>query len=134
MTVSLNGTVVSTVRDCELTEGPIAFQSEGAEVHLRNTDGYLRPGMYGKARVLLDTRQNVVTVPSTALQRRGNQVELFYVDPTLGIAKRAPVEIGWDDGVRVQVRGLKGKEQIIAKGNGMIHEGDKVLAVPAASP
>jgi hypothetical protein len=36
MTVSLNGTVVSTVRDCELTEGPIAFQSEGAEIHLRN--------------------------------------------------------------------------------------------------
>jgi hypothetical protein len=36
MTVRLNGTVVSTVRDCELTEGPIGFQSEGAEIHLKN--------------------------------------------------------------------------------------------------
>lgn len=36
MTISLNGTVVSTVRDCELTEGPIGFQSEGREIHLRN--------------------------------------------------------------------------------------------------
>ena len=36
MTISLNGTVVSTVRDCELTEGPIGFQSEGAEIHFRN--------------------------------------------------------------------------------------------------
>jgi hypothetical protein len=36
MTVRLNGTVVSTVRDCELIEGPIGFQSEGAEVHLKN--------------------------------------------------------------------------------------------------
>ena len=36
MTISLNGQVVSTVRDCELTEGPIGFQSEGAEIHLRN--------------------------------------------------------------------------------------------------
>jgi hypothetical protein len=36
MTVRLNGTVVSTVRDCELTEGPIAFQSEGTEVSFRN--------------------------------------------------------------------------------------------------
>ena len=36
MTISLNGEVVSTVRDCELTEGPIGFQSEGAEIHLRN--------------------------------------------------------------------------------------------------
>jgi hypothetical protein len=36
MTISLNGTVVSTVRDCELTEGPIGFQSEGSEIHMRN--------------------------------------------------------------------------------------------------
>lgn len=36
MTIKLNGTVVSTVRDCELTSGPIAFQSEGTEVHMRN--------------------------------------------------------------------------------------------------
>ncbi|MBN2508585.1 MAG: DUF1080 domain-containing protein [Verrucomicrobia bacterium] len=35
MTVSLNGIVVSTVRDCELTEGPIGFQSEGREIHFR---------------------------------------------------------------------------------------------------
>ena len=36
MDIKLNGSVVSTVRDCELTEGPIGFQSEGAEIHLRN--------------------------------------------------------------------------------------------------
>jgi hypothetical protein len=36
MAVRLNGTVVSTVRDCELTEGPIGFQSEGSEIHFRN--------------------------------------------------------------------------------------------------
>jgi hypothetical protein len=36
MTISLNGSVVSTVRDCELTEGPIGFQSEGKEIHMKN--------------------------------------------------------------------------------------------------
>lgn len=36
MTIELNGTVVSTVADCELTAGPIGFQSEGTEVHFRN--------------------------------------------------------------------------------------------------
>jgi len=36
MTISLNGAIVSTVRDCELTEGPIGFQSEGKEIHFRN--------------------------------------------------------------------------------------------------
>ena len=36
MVIKLNGTVVSTVGDCELTSGPIGFQSEGAETHWRN--------------------------------------------------------------------------------------------------
>ena len=36
MTISVNGTIVSTVSDCELTEGPIGFQSEGAETHWKN--------------------------------------------------------------------------------------------------
>ncbi len=36
MVISVNGTVVSTVSDCELTEGPFGLQSEGAEIHWRN--------------------------------------------------------------------------------------------------
>lgn len=36
MVISVNGTVVSTVTDCELTEGAIGLQSEGAEIHWRN--------------------------------------------------------------------------------------------------
>ena len=33
MVISVNGAVVSTVSDCELTQGPIGVQSEGAETH-----------------------------------------------------------------------------------------------------
>jgi len=36
MVISINGAVVSTVGECELTEGPIGFQSEGAETHWKN--------------------------------------------------------------------------------------------------
>lgn len=36
MIIRLNGTVVSTVGECELTEGPIGFQSEGVETHWKN--------------------------------------------------------------------------------------------------
>jgi hypothetical protein len=36
MVIYINGAVVSTVSDCELTEGPIGFQSEGAETHWKN--------------------------------------------------------------------------------------------------
>lgn len=36
MVIRVNGAVVSTVGACELTAGPIGFQSEGAETHWRN--------------------------------------------------------------------------------------------------
>jgi hypothetical protein len=36
MVIKLNGVAVSTVGDCELTQGPIGFQSEGAETHWKN--------------------------------------------------------------------------------------------------
>src|SRR5262249_10855051 len=109
-----------------------------AEVHLDNKGGHLRPGMYGTATVLLEERDYALTVPSTALVRRGNKVQLFYVDnprgdPPCGVVRRLEVELGLDDGRRVEIRSpqLTGKEQIIAKGNGVVREGDTVIAVPA---
>ena len=36
MVIKLNGVVVSTVGKCELTEGAIGFQSEGAETLWKN--------------------------------------------------------------------------------------------------
>jgi hypothetical protein len=36
MKIFVNELLISTVSDCELTEGPIAFQSEGKELSLRN--------------------------------------------------------------------------------------------------
>jgi hypothetical protein len=36
VTSVVNGVKIATVTSCELKEGPIAFQSEGAEIHWRN--------------------------------------------------------------------------------------------------
>jgi hypothetical protein len=36
VTSAVNGVKIATVTECELKEGPIGFQSEGAEIHWRN--------------------------------------------------------------------------------------------------
>jgi hypothetical protein len=42
---------------------------------------------------------------------------------------------GLDDGRRVEIRsGLSGTELIIAKGNGIVREGDTVIAVSSTAP
>lgn len=99
------------------------------------SDGYLRPGMYGTATVLVDERYEVLTLPSTALARRGAKVEVMVIndptsDPLQGRIVRKEVDVGLDDGLRVEIRGgLTGKELVIAKGNAIFREGDKVQAV-----
>jgi hypothetical protein len=78
-----------------------------------------------------------MTVPSTALVRRGDETGVYSVDEldmktARGVVKWNKIELGLDDGMRVEVRkGLTGREQVIAKGNGVVREGDTVVAKPA---
>src|SRR5262249_8358244 len=83
-----------------------------AEVLLDNRAGHLRPYMTGQATVLRERRRNRLVVPSTALLGRGDEVEVFYVagreltgDPPRGVVHVARVELGLDDGQRVEIRG-----------------------------
>jgi hypothetical protein len=104
--------------------------------------GVLRPGMYGRATVVLVEHSHKLTIPSSALVRRGNLIEVFYVEvaergiqPPRGVLRRMPVEIGLDDGVQVEVRSpLPENTLIAAKGGGALRPGDEVLAVPARFP
>jgi RND family efflux transporter MFP subunit len=111
-----------------------------AEIELDNRAGYLRPGMFGSAVVVLEERSGVLTVPSTALTRQGeNKVEVFYVadakgDPLVGSLERTDVDLGLDDGQLVEIRkGLTGSELVVLRGNGVMRAHDKVIAVPTAN-
>jgi RND family efflux transporter MFP subunit len=104
------------------------------EVHLDNKNGQLRPQMTGTARLILARRGNVLTVPSSALVRSGDRMEVYYIDnpqgnPPRGVVKRAVVELGLDDGLRVEVRkGLSGQERVVTKGNGVVRVGETAIA------
>jgi HlyD family secretion protein len=104
------------------------------EVHLDNPDGRLRPQMTGTARLVLARREQALTVPSSALVRSGDHAEVFYIDalsgdPPRGVVKRAAVETGLDDGLRVEVRkGLVGTEHIITKGDSLVRIGETAIA------
>jgi RND family efflux transporter MFP subunit len=116
-----------------------ATRTMRTEVHLENRDGRLRPQMTGTARLTLVRREKVLTIPSSALVRAGDKLEVYYVDnlkgsPPSGVVKRVEVELGLDDGRNVEVRsGLTGQEHIVAKGNGVVRAGEMVIAAEARS-
>jgi RND family efflux transporter MFP subunit len=111
-----------------------ATRTMRVEVHLDNRDGRLRPQMTGTARLVLAHHDRVLTVPSAALRRAGDRAEVYYIDapegdPPRGVVKRAVVELGLDDGLRVEIRkGLTGQERVIIKGNGVVRVGETAIA------
>jgi RND family efflux transporter MFP subunit len=123
-----------------------------AEVELANVSDakgqlILKAGMYGKAEVTLDERANALTVPATALVRRGEgKIGMFVVAgakgrPARGELKFVELALGLDDGLRVEVLGeqvekkkvvpLKGDELVVARGNGVLRNGEEVYALEA---
>jgi RND family efflux transporter MFP subunit len=110
------------------------------EVHLYNAKGFVKPNMTGTADVTLDDHRKVFTVPSTALVRRGDKIELFYVEitdsshkPPMGTLRRIRVELGLDDGHEVEIlsKDLKKDMLVVVKGNGVLRDGDTVRAIAA---
>jgi HlyD family secretion protein len=106
------------------------------EILLTNKSQLLKPQMTGTATVLLAERKGT-TLPSSALVRNGPKVEIYYVaepsgNPLKGIVKRTEVQLGLDDGQRVEILGnsLTGREHVIRKGSGMLRAGDYAIAVP----
>jgi HlyD family secretion protein len=114
------------------------------EMHVENKDGDLRPGMYGTVTIEMDSRKAgpgmTIIVPSTAISVRNGKPVVFVVantagDPPRGVIHSIEVELGMDDGDRVEVRkGLKGTELVVAKGSGVVRMGESVIAVPAREP
>src|SRR5262249_54767345 len=98
-----------------------------AEIHVPNTGGLLRPGMTGKAVVILDDGQKErLTIPSTALVRVDKEMRVYYIDnprgsPLHGEVHAAVVTLGLDNGKTVEIKsGLTPEHLVIAKGNGVL--------------
>jgi RND family efflux transporter MFP subunit len=112
-----------------------ATRTMRVEIHLENKSGYLKPQMTGKAAVILDKRDNALTVPSSALARTGNRLFVKVLDhaegtPPKGLVKRVEVQAGLDDGRRVEIRsGLTGAEWVVAKSNSAVRAGEWALGV-----
>jgi membrane fusion protein (multidrug efflux system) len=102
---------------------------------LANTDSALRSGMFAKARVVLQQKQNAVVVPEEAIQSAGASAFLYRIEG--GKAFRTAVETGIRRDGKVEiVSGLKAGQQVVTAGQLRIRRDGtpvKVLTVEAKS-
>jgi membrane fusion protein (multidrug efflux system) len=100
------------------------------EVDLPNDDGTLLPGMYAHIAIAVSGAPGVPTVPDSALIFDGTQTLIPVISDNR--VHLAPITLGYDDGVSVQVTdGLKGDEVVATNLGQTPQEGEHVHTMAA---
>jgi HlyD family secretion protein len=103
------------------------------EIDLPNPNDRIKPGMYGIAKVILDTATKTSTLPAYCLvgESKDGKGEVFVI--THGKAKRTKVTVGADDGIRVEIRsGITADDDVIVN-TGSVSDGVPVRATAHAA-
>lgn len=95
---------------------------------LPNEDAELKPGMFVRARIVYDTRQDVPMIPRAALLTDNGDASVFVVDE--GVAKKKEIQAGYDDGESVEVSGgLEPGQVVVTVGQGSLRDGTPVEVI-----
>lgn len=95
-----------------------------------NTDHRLRPGMFGNLDLVLQTRENAVVIPDTALIKQGDMTFVFVIDQNDTVQMR-PITTGIRMVGRVEVTsGLAAGERVVREGIQKLGPGSPVQIVP----
>ncbi len=102
-------------------------------IDVANPGGAIKPGMFARVSLLLDSREDVVVIQRDALRERDHVKEVYVVeDDTVTVRD---VEIGIIHGNLVEViDGVREGETVIVSGQETVAEGEKVKPVPATTP
>jgi RND family efflux transporter MFP subunit len=103
------------------------------EIDLPNPNDRIKPGMYGIAKVILDTATKNATLPSSCLvgESKDGKGEVFIIKD--GKAKKTTVTTGSDDGIRVEIlSGITPEDDVIVN-TGSVTDGVPVRATPHAT-
>ncbi len=116
-----------------------ATRTAEMEIEVPNPGYRLKPGMYARVQLTIDSRPNALTVPSNAVVDVDGKRGVFVAAPREGEGRQAqgppiltaqfkPVQTGITDGARVEiVAGLGDGVQVVTTGATALKNGDRVV-------
>jgi membrane fusion protein (multidrug efflux system) len=119
-----------------------ATRTAEMEIEVPNPGYRLKPGMYARVQLTVDTRPNALIVPSNAVVDFDGKRGVFVAAPREGEPQRQdgpavmtarfrPVQTGISDGTQVEIiAGLNDGVQVITTGATALRDGDRI--VPAS--
>jgi RND family efflux transporter MFP subunit len=104
----------------------ISTRTMDTEVDVPNPALALLPGMYAEVDLQIDERPNALCVPLDGVERSGNSVSAYVVQPS-GTIQITPVSLGLETPQRVEVRsGLEEGDMVIVGRHAGLKKGDRV--------
>ncbi|MGE0799863.1 MAG: MdtA/MuxA family multidrug efflux RND transporter periplasmic adaptor subunit [Lautropia sp.] len=115
------GTLVTVDNQIDPATGTVKLKAQ-----FDNTDGQLFPNQFVNIRLELDTLRDVVTIPSSAIQRGSQGLFVYVVRPDQTVSLRI-VELGPVDGQRIAIsKGLAAGEIVVIDGVDRLRDGARV--------
>jgi len=120
------GTLDVIERAIDPTTGTLTLQFK-----FPNPGGIVRPGQYGRAKFILESKRNAMLVPERAVQELQNLFSVAVVGPDNKIGFRTVTMGPRMSGLWVVEKGLTGDERVVVAGLQRVREGLVVNAKPA---
>ena len=126
---SITGKIVRFTRNVSLDT-----RTMETEVDVPNKDLSITPGMYANTYLQLAHRENVLTIPLLAVQRKNGKATVLVVDAQNHIQSRN-VELGVQGSVLIEVKsGLEEGDKVVLGDQGKYHVDEVVTARPQHEP
>lgn len=98
-------------------------------VFMDENENQLRPGMFGRIKIVYDTRRNARMIPKAAVISEDNRESVFVVIDSLAFKK--VIRTGYANGVNIEVlEGLDDGEFVVTIGQGSLQDSSRVNVVP----
>jgi RND family efflux transporter MFP subunit len=110
-----------------------ATRTAPMEIEIPNAAYRLKPGMYSRVRLTVDTRPNALVIPRNALVEVEGRQGVFVASGQK--ATFAPVETGLQDEAKVEITsGLNEGARIVTTGAGALRDGQAIVFTGSGGP
>ncbi|MDR1411027.1 MAG: efflux RND transporter periplasmic adaptor subunit [Spirochaetaceae bacterium] len=109
-------------------------------VNVDNQGGRLKAGMFAKVRIIIERKEDIVKIPSSAMVQRFGEDYVFTAeqdleDPSVLVARRKLIVPGITvDGVMEVAQGLRPDEDVIIKGHTLLEDGARINIIDRVPP
>ncbi|MGE5676462.1 MAG: efflux RND transporter periplasmic adaptor subunit [Pseudomonadota bacterium] len=121
-------------------EGTVTYISPAAnsttmlypvEIYMDNTDSSIKPGMFASLKLVVDRRENTVSVPLNAVLEKGGDKFVYTVDDG-NVAHKKAVETGIKNDEYIEIiSGVQNGEKLVVVGQSFLSDGSAVNVTAA---